>query len=258
MIAGASSGPAVASRAREIDWLAAMGLAPDEVPAIAVLEGSWWRRERTAQRLAALEGPRELSFPDLHLGRRPADGLAVLYGCVYGASRAVEPVHACGELGTPVVVQIGSCGGLQPEVRTGDIVLPELVTIGEGASQYYGGVGASAATTELVDGAEEAFCRRGFRVHRGSHVTTSALFAQPPEQVRAWHDAGHLGVDMETSAVFSAAAHFGMAAVSLLYAWDELLAGRNFLHALSPEERLAQARANDALMEVALELVPAP
>lgn len=239
-----------------IDWLAATGLATDEVPGLAVLEGSWWRKERTAQRLATLDRPRELSFPDLHIGRRPTDGLPVMYGCVYGAPRAVEPVHVCGELGTPVVVQIGSCGGLQPEVRSGDIVLPEIATIGEGTSQYYGGVGASVATAALADRAEGAFRQRGFRVHRGSHVTTSALFVQPPDRVRAWHNAGHLAVDMETSAVFSAAAHFGMAAVSLLFAWDELLAGRSFLHEFTAAERSAQAQANDALMEVALELVP--
>jgi hypothetical protein len=46
-----------------------------------------------------------------------------------------------------------------------------------------------------------------------------------------------------------------MAAVSLLFVWDELLAGRSFLHAFAEEERAAQARANAALMDVALELV---
>jgi purine-nucleoside phosphorylase len=231
-----------------------MGLAPDEVPELLVLEGSWWRRERAAQRLALLDQVRELAFPDLHLGRRQ-DGVRVAYACVYGAARAVEPVHIFGELGTPVVVQIGSCGSLQPGVQTGDIVLPEAAAIGEGASQYYGGSGTSAVDAALVDAAETAFIARGFRVHRGSHVTTSALLAQPPELVDAWRRAGHLGVDMETSAVFTAARRFGMAAVSLLFVWDELLAGRSFLHAFAEEERAAQARANAALMDVALELV---
>lgn len=237
------------------EWLAAVGLGADEVPGAMVLEGSWWRRERTAQRLAALDCPRELNFPDLHLGRCGPGGLPVLYACVYGASRAVEPVHVFGDLGTRLAIQIGSCGSLQPEVRTGDIVLPEVATIGEGASQYYGGSGTSAATTKLVDAAEGAFRRRGFRVHRGLHVTTSALFAQPPDLVQRWRAAGCLGVDMETSAVFSAAEHFGMSAVSLLFAWDELLAGRSFLHDFSAGERAAQVRANDALMDVALELI---
>ncbi len=233
-------------------WLSALDLGADEVPTRVVLEGSWWQADRNAQRLAVLDDVRELAFPELHLGR--SAGEHVLYSCVYGAPRAVEPVHVFGELGTPLVVQIGSCGALQPGIGTGDIVLPETATIGEGASQYYGGVGASAATSSLVDAAEVAFVRRGFRVHRGSLVTTSALLAQPPELVRAWHDAGHLGVDMETSAVFSAAAWFGMQAMSLLFVWDELLAGRSWLDPFPPEERAAQERANAALMDVALEL----
>lgn len=240
----------------KIDWCRALGVNPAEIPGLAVLEGSWWQRERNAMRLACLHGVRELAFPEYHLGRRPSDGLAVLYSCVYGAPRAVEPVHVFGQLGTPTVVQIGSCGSLQPQVRTGDVVLAETAAIGEGASQYYGGHGVSRATPELVDRAEEAFSSLGFRVHRGAHVTTSALFAQPPEQVAAWSEAGYLAVDMETSAVFSAAHCFGMQAVSLLFVWDELLAGRSFLHAYSDAERASQARANAALMDVALDLVP--
>ncbi len=164
-------------------------------------------------------------------------------------------MHICGELGTPVVVQIGSCGSLQPGIATGDIILPERATIGEGASQYYGGQDQSLADLALVDRAEAAFVDRGFRVHRGSQFTTSALLAQPPERVTAWHEAGHLAVDMETSAVFSAAAWFGMRAVSLLFAWDDLLRQRSWLDPFSVEETAAQQRANAALMEVALELV---
>lgn len=240
----------------EIDWCRALGLDPAEIPELVVLEGSWWQRERNALRLPRLDVVRELAFPEYHLGRRRSDGLAVLYSCVYGAPRAVEPVHVFGQLGTPTVVQIGSCGSLQEHVRTGDVVLAETAAIGEGASQYYGGQGVSLATTELVDRAEDRFSSLGFRVHRGAQFTTSALLAQPPEQVAAWSAAGYLAVDMETSAVFSAARCFGLPAVSLLFVWDELLAGRSFLHPYSAAEQAAQARANVALMDVALDLVP--
>lgn len=241
---------------RKEDWCRALGLDEADIPGLVVLEGSWWQRERTAERLAALDDVRELNFPAYHWGRRRTDGLAVMYACIYGAARAVEPVHVFGQLGTPLVVQIGSCGSLQSAVHTGDVVLAEQAAIGEGASQYYDGSVSSWATTALVDRAEKEFVARGFAVHRGGHVTTSALFAQPPERVAAWHQAGYLAVDMETSAVFSAARFFGMQAVSLLYVWDELLAGRSFLHSYTEAEQAAQARASATMMEVALTMAP--
>ncbi|MGH9183354.1 MAG: hypothetical protein ACRDZ9_06010 [Acidimicrobiales bacterium] len=233
-------------------WLAAMGLAESEIPDLVVLEGSWWRRERNAVRLPALEDARELAFPEWHLGRHR--GRPVLYSCVYGAPRAVEPVHVLGELGTPAVVQIGSCGGLADGVLSGDIVVVDRAAIGEGASRYYGGEGSAAAAPALADAAEKAFADRGFRVHRGSIVTTSALFAQPPELVGAWREAGHLAVDMETSAVLTAARRFGMAAASMLFVWDEVARDRSFLDTYTPAEQEAQARADAALLDVALEV----
>ena len=235
------------------EWLAGLGLAEEEVPSLLVLEGSWWQRERNRQRLARLEGVRELGFPELHHGWHR--GVPVVYSCVYGAPRAVEPVHVFGELGTPVVVQVGSCGSLQPGMATGDIVLAERATIGEGASQYYGGEESSPAWRPLVDKVDGALSSRGLRVHRGPVFTTSALFAQPPELVAAWREAGHLAVDMETSAVFSAARRFGMAAAAILFVWDDVAAGRSFLDPYTPEEQEAQARANQVIFEVALELI---
>jgi uridine phosphorylase len=230
-----------------------MGLDAREVPALLVVEGSWWQRERNRQRLALLDHPRELQFPEMHVGGYRAGSVA--YSCAYGAPRAVEPVHAFGSVGTPTVVQIGSCGGLQPHLRTGDIVLPERVAIGEGTSQYYGGSDTARADQQLVERLDEVFTARGFTVHRGTHMTSSALFAQPPDLVRRWHDAGYLGVDMETSAVLSAAAAFGMQAAAALFVWDELLAGRTWLDPFEPDERDRQERANAALFEVALTLL---
>jgi uridine phosphorylase len=233
-------------------WLEAVGLAADEVPRRVVLEGTWWSRERTPQRLAHLTDVRELAFPDIYWGRH--EGAPVAFCAAYGAPRAVEIVHVFGSLGSESVVQIGSCGALQPGMRSGDVMLPEVATIGEGASQYYGGVGSSTATPALVAAAERACVARGLRVHRGDHVTTSALFAQPPALVEAWRAAGHCAVDMETSAVFSAAAHFGMERASLLFVWDELLNDRTWLDPFSDEERERQRIANEAIYDVALSL----
>jgi uridine phosphorylase len=234
--------------------MTAVGIAEEEVPDAVIVEGSWWLRDRNRVRLQQLEAVRELAFPEMYFGR--FRGRPVVYSCVYGAPRAVEPVHVFGAIGSPLLFQIGSCGALDPTVRTGDIVLPDPAAIGEGASQYYQpGATTSQADVGLLEAARSAFTARGFTVHVGPHLTTSALFAQPPETVARWSAAGYLAVDMETSAVFTVARRFGLRAVSLLFAWDELLDGRTFLDPYSEEERARQDTANGAIFEVALELL---
>ena len=229
-------------------WLELLGLAEAEVPQLLVLEGTWWRQRALDTRLPSLTDVRETGMPDLWWGR--SAGVPVAYCPAYGAARAVEPVHVLATCGTPRVVQIGSCGGFG--LATGTVVVSTAATIGEGASAYYGGRGVSRPTPDLVRRAAGAF--GGVPVVTGPTVSTDALLAQPLDLQQRWAAAGHVGVDMETSAVFSAAAHLGVEAVSLLFVWDEL-PGRSWTDPFSPAEAAAQARANAATWDVALGLL---
>jgi uridine phosphorylase len=233
------------------EWLRLLGLAADDVPRLVVTEGTWWRDRARDARLAHLTDVRELGLPDLWWGRW--QGMPVVWCPAYGAARAVEPVHVLGLCGTPVAVQIGSCGGLQPHLRTGDLLVPTLATVGEGASPYYGEDRAGEADAGLVERAVAALRERGLPVHSGPSVSTDALLAQPAELVAAWAAAGHLGVDMETSAVLTAARAVGVRAASVLFVWDEL-PGRSWSDPFAPEERAAQLRGESAVFEVALTL----
>ena len=232
-------------------WMSLLELREEEIPRLLVLEGTWWRQKALDSRLPLLTDVRELGMPDLWHGWY--GDIPVAYCPAYGAARAVEPVHVLGVVGTPTVVQIGSCGSLQPDLRTGDIVLPERATIGEGASQYYGGTDVAEANLGRVARAASLLAGRGANVRRGRVFTTSALLQQPPELLRTWATSGHLAVDMETSAVFSAARAFRMRAASLLFVWDEL-PQRSWTDAFTHEEEQAQARAAAAVYEVALQL----
>lgn len=232
-------------------WMELIGLEDDEVPRLLVLEGTWWRQEALEKRLPSLTDVRELGVPDLWLGWH--GDVPVAYCPAYGSARAVEPVHMLGSVGTPVVVQIGSCGGLQPTLRTGDIVLPERATIGEGASQYYGGKGVATANLGKVTRAASLLAGRGIYAHRGATLTTDALLAQPAALVRQWAKAGHLAVDMQTSAVFSAALAFGMRAAALLYVWDAL-PRRSWTEPFTAQEELAHEQASATVWDVALAL----
>jgi purine-nucleoside phosphorylase len=81
---------------------------------------------------------------------------------------------------------------------------------------------------------------------------------QPADAIARWRETGYLGVDMETSAVFSAARRMGMRAVSMVFVWDELLRGRTWLDPFPEEETRRQRDANAATFAVALDLLEAP
>ena len=233
------------------EWLQLLQLDEADVPRLLVLEGTWWRRRAEQTRLPLLGDVRELGMPDLWWGR--VGGTPVAWCPAYGAPRAVEPVQVLGMCGTPAVVQIGSCGGLQASVRTGDVVVPTRAAVEEGTSRHYGGHGWSEPDPGLSAQAAEGLRSRGVRVHRGSTVSTDALLREPAELVARWSGAGHLGVDLETSAVFSAAAAYGLRAAALLFVWDEL-PGRSWTDAFSAQEVAAQARASEAVFAAALQL----
>ncbi|MGH9129459.1 MAG: hypothetical protein ACRDY2_10985, partial [Acidimicrobiales bacterium] len=123
-----------------------------------------------------------------------------------------------------------------------------------GGGSAGGGPALAYASPALVERACGALGRGGMRTHRGTTVTTSALLTQGPAQVAEWARAGVVGVDMEASAVYSAAAHFDMGAVALLFCWDELARGRSWLDTFTREEVAAQRAADLATYDSALEI----
>ena len=232
------------------DWMDLLGLSDSEVPRLLVLEPTWWRRRTAESRLQHFDAVRELGMPDLWLGW--SGGVPIAFSTAYGASSVVEPLHALGSCGTPVVVQVGPCSALQPTVRRGDVVLPEQALVGEGVSQYYGGQDVAHANLGRLTRAASMLAGRGLHVHRGSVVTTGARLRQPPDLLEEWAAEGHLAVDLTTSAVFSAAAAFSMRATSIMWCREER-AERPWSASLR-EDPPAQDDVSEHVYEVALSL----
>ena len=120
------------------EWLNALGMDAADIPRAVIMEGSWWRAQRTAWRLSYLDEVREVAFPDMFYGLW--QGSPVVYSCVYGAPRAVELAHLFGVLGTPRMVMIGTCGALDPRLSTGDVVVPSQAVAQEVVAHLYEGV----------------------------------------------------------------------------------------------------------------------
>ena len=234
------------------EWLAALKLPASDIPDLVVVEGSWWRKQRTDWRLGYLSDVRELAFPDMFWGRWR--DRKVVFSCAYGAARTVEIIHLFGILGAGLAVQIGTCGALQKWIAPGDIVLPEVAVCREGVAYLYGAYEAALGSSAWIDQAQALLAEREHETHRGTHLTWCSLFAQDGRMVERWHRAGYLAVDMETATTFAVADYFNMPAVSMLVAWDDLTRNRTFMDPLPESSQQALDRGNESVYEVALEL----
>ncbi|MBL4766583.1 MAG: hypothetical protein JKY94_02540 [Rhodobacteraceae bacterium] len=233
-------------------WRDALGIDAASVPDVLILEGTWWRGQATKRRLAQLSDVRELDFPEMYIGTWK--NARVAYCCAYGAARAVEPAHIFAQLGTPLLIQIGTCGTLDVKTGTGVVVLPQVCAARDGISQIYG-AGAEVETDPIwVNRAEFMLGNLDIETQRAKHLTWPSLFAQSDQMCADWADEGLLSIDMETSVVVAVAHHFGVSAVSMLSDWDALPHGRTFLDPLNEAETQALNQSNEAVFAAALSL----
>lgn len=235
------------------EWLAALRMSAADVPDAVIVEGSWWRQQRTDWRLSYLTDVEELPFPDIFVGAWR--GLRVAYCCAYGAPRAVEIIHLFSQLGARLAIQIGTCGGLQPQLNPGEIIVPTVAIARDGVAHLYGGKEEIRGDPLWSANARSAILERGINVHQGTHLTWSSIFAQDRRLIEAWRRAGYLSVDMETATTLATAGYFGVPALSMLAVWDDLIHGKSFLDPLAKDEQNALDASNQAVYEVALQLV---
>lgn len=233
-------------------WTAALGMSPEQRPDVLVLEGTWWREAATQNRLSRLSDVAETAFPDIFIGNWKGARLA--YCCAYGGARAVEPAHVFAQMGTPLIIQIGTCGALDRRLRAGMVMVPDVVVPRDGMSHLYGANGDLLLDPYWAGRAREVLDDLGFATRGGKHLTWPSLFAQTDAMAVAWMAEGLQSVDMETSAVAAVAKHFGVAAIALLSVWDALPDGKTFLDPLNEADKKALSDSNDAVFETALRL----
>lgn len=161
------------------------------------------------------------------LNRRPIWEMDHLPACFLhggsGAPQAADTVETLAILGVKNIIAVGMFGAFSPLVQPGEIVLPEKALVEEGTSlHYYGEIEASRPDAELHRAAASLLKKRTYPI-----VSTDAVYRQTFLKEQLWREKGAVGVDMETSAVFSVSQYLGVKAAALLMASD--------LHPRSPD-----------------------
>ena len=154
---------------------------------------------------------------------RPVSVQSTGMGCPSAAIVIEELV----QLGVKRLLRVGTCGGLQPDLELGDLIVAvSAVPADRTAIHLVGGEPhAPTADWELVHGAVHAAKELGRRVRVGPIVSSDTFYDPDPDRPRRWSERGIVGVEMEAAVLFTLAALRKVQAGCLLTVSDVILEG---------------------------------
>jgi DeoD family purine-nucleoside phosphorylase len=225
--------------------------AGDYAPAV-LLPGDPLRAERIAREL--LDGARPVNRERGLLGftgswqGRPVSVQATGMGCPSAAIVAEELI----QLGARRLVRVGTCGGLQPRLALGDLVVAISAVAADGtAGRYVGGEAhAPTADFDLTHGMIHAAKGLGVRPHVGPIASSDTFYDPDPTRHRRWAARGVLAVEMEAAVLFTLAPLRGVQAACVL-AVSDLVGGDEHVRIGDAELAAAVERMTRLALEAA-------
>jgi purine-nucleoside phosphorylase len=199
----------------------------------------------------ALPQRRGLYLSKVHYDEKSPDD-ACLVGPVLGAPYAVMLLETLKVWGIQRIIFIGWCGAIEKTVAIGDIILARGALVDEGTSLHYNRksgahVSADATLTDLI---RKTLIDRKLPFRQDTVWTTDGVFRETPAKVAHFRGQGAVAVEMEFSALLSAAAFHGLALGGVLTVSDELSTGTWRPGFKSPEFLTARALLADAVTDL--------
>lgn len=121
-----------------------------------------------------------------------------------GAGGAAIAFESLCKAGVRVIVRVGTCGGMQPEVGTGDLVVSTACCREDGVTEKmilpsYPAIADGEVTAALVKAAKQ----RGISVHKGITLTQALFYPGLLEsKVKFYAKAGVLAMENEMAALY--------------------------------------------------------
>lgn len=219
-----------------------IGLTREDVGDYVLAPGDPFRTPLIAKHL---EGAKEVAFSREYrtfTGTVDGEKVSAMSTGMGGPSVAigVEELH---ELGVHTILRVGTCGGLQPGVKVGDLVIALAAVRSEGTSDGYVPRDYPAvASLELVNALVASSEAAQVPYHVGLMRSVDALYsdlvpAQMPRpdlkgELEMWMKAGIVGSDMEASTLYVVSRIRGIRAATICLCVDEF--GAVEIHHVDP------------------------
>jgi purine-nucleoside phosphorylase len=151
------------------------------------------------------------------------------------------------EYGVKVLIRVGSCGALAPDVRVGDVLIALGASTDSKANRirFLDHDFAALADFGLLERAVAAARAQGVPVRVGNVFSSDFFYTPQPQVFDVMEKMGILGVEMEAAGLYGVAAEHGARALAMLTVSDHLRRGEH----LSADERRTSF---DAMIGIAL------
>ncbi len=171
-----------------------------------------------------------------------------------GCPSAAIVIEELAQLGVRKIMRVGTCGGLQPDMTIGDLLIAISATGADATASHYvlGEPHAPTADFGLVHEAVHQAKHLGKPVRVGPIVSSDIFYNPDPDQARRWSERGVLAVEMEAAVLFTLGALRKVQAGCMLIVSDVIVEGE-FLRISDEEMR----KAVDEMTELALHTVTA-
>lgn len=151
------------------------------------------------------------------------------------------------EYGVKTLIRVGTCGAISPDVKVRDVIIAMTSSTDSSMNKklFNGEDFAPCADFGLLNHAYQIACQKGLEVKVGG-IYTADQFYDKKSQLMQYADYGVLGVEMETTALYTLASRNKCKALTVLTVSDHIITGEE----TSALER--QTTFNE-MLEIALE-----
>ncbi|MBZ4682924.1 MAG: purine-nucleoside phosphorylase [Fusobacteriaceae bacterium] len=130
------------------------------------------------------------------------------------------------DYGVKNLIRVGSAGSYQEDVKVRDIVLAMAASTNSGINRHrFNGDFAPTANFELFMKAVNAAKEKNIEIKAGNILTSDEFYQDDFNSYKKWASFGVLAVEMETAALYTIAAKYGVKALTILTISDSLVTG---------------------------------
>ncbi|ABR50308.1 purine nucleoside phosphorylase [Alkaliphilus metalliredigens QYMF] len=131
------------------------------------------------------------------------------------------------DYGVKNLIRVGTCGAMQEEIQLRDVILAMSASTDSNMNKLrFGGMDyAPTASFRLLKKAYDVAQEKGILTRVGNVLTVDTFYNEDVNSWKKWAEFGTLAVEMETAALYTLAAKFGVDALTLLTVSDSLITG---------------------------------